>query len=429
MGTKPQPEKPQSENQSEKQRSITQPPKKPSARSFYPPALNSRLVWALQQAAPWIARWLYRLELVVSADPLVPLAVLQEKPCLLLCNHSTFQDEIVLFLLSARLGKPFYYLAAHERFQGIQGWFYQQIGAYSVRRGLADRPSVAQTLQLIAQPDCRLVVFPEGGCSFQNDTVMPFRSGVVQMALQVMAKQAKQGNPLPDFYIVPISLKYRYTGKMSEVIQQVLTTLERATGLKSEGDVYQRLRLVAKQVLVNCERDYGLVSPTDASWNQRIVVLKAQVLQQCEQQLGLTSIMNEPNRERVYRIRHALESRQTTLLADGTDGWQLMLRSTARILNFDAIYDGYVSEKPTPERFLDTLIRLEREVFKTDQPKLKGFRQAFLRIGKPINLREFVEAYGGDRAKTVDAIVAQLHQTVQHNLDILSEATARGISW
>jgi 1-acyl-sn-glycerol-3-phosphate acyltransferase len=414
MGIKPHPEKPRSPR---------------SARSFYPPALNAKLVWALQQVAPWIARWRNRLELVVSADPLVPLAVLQEKPCLLLCNHSTFQDEIVLFLLSARLGKPFHYLAAHERFQGIQGWLYQQIGAYSVRRGLADRSSVAQTLQLIAQPDCRLVVFPEGGCSFQNDTVMPFRSGAVQMALQVLAKQAKQGNPVPDFYVVPISLKYRYTGKMSGVIQQMLTRLEQAIGLTSAGDVYQRLRQVAKQVLVNCEQEYDLVLPAETSWNQRITLLKAQVLQHCERQLGLTSAVNEPNRERVYRISHALKSRQTTLLADGTDGWQLMLRSTARILNFDAIYDGYVSEKPTPERFLDTLIRLEREVFKIDQPKPKGFRQAWLRIGKPINLRDFVEAYETDRAQTVDALVAELHQTVQRNLDVLSEATARGISW
>ena len=399
------------------------------SRSFHPPTLNPKLVWMLQQIAPWIARWRNQLELVLSTDPLVPIKILQEKPCLLLCNHSTFQDEVILFLLSARFGKPFHYLAAHERFQGIQGWFYQQIGAYSVRRGLADRASVAQTLQLIAQPDCRLVVFPEGGCSFQNDTVMPFRSGVVQMALQVLAKQAKQGNPVPDFYIVPISLKYRYRGKMSTVIQRMLTTLEQAIGLTSEGDVYERLRLVARQVLLNCEQDYGLVFAADATWNQRITALKTRVLQHCEQQLGLTSTASEPNRERVYRIRHALESRRTTLLADGTDGWQLLLRSTTRILNFDAIYDGYVSEKPTPERFLDTLIRLEREVFKIDQPKPKGFRQAFLRIGKPINLRDYVEAYRDDRAQTVDDLVAQLHQTVQHNLDILSEATARGISW
>ncbi|MBD3882227.1 1-acyl-sn-glycerol-3-phosphate acyltransferase [Phormidium tenue FACHB-886] len=396
---------------------------------FYPPKLNPPLVWLLQQAAPWIAKWQNGLELIVSTEPLVPLEILQEQPCLLLCNHSAFEDEIVLFLLSAQIGKPFYYLAAHERFRGIQGWLYQQIGAYSVRRGLADRPSVAQTLQLITQPDCKLVVFPEGGCSFQNDTVMPFRAGAVQMALQALSKQAKQGKPISDFYIVPISLKYRYRGNMSAAIEKTMKTLEQAIGVAPQGDIYQRLRQVAKQVLASCEREYGLTVSAHSTWNQRITALKTQVLQQCEQQLGLSSAVGEPDRERVYRIRHALELRQNTLLADGTDGWQVMLRATVRVLNFDAIYDGYVSEKPTPERFLDTLIRLEREVFKIDQPKPKGFRQAFLRIGEPINLRDWIKEYDRDRSKTVSTLATRLHQTVQRNLDVLSEATARGISW
>jgi 1-acyl-sn-glycerol-3-phosphate acyltransferase len=398
---------------------------------FYPPKINPHLVRVLQQASPWIARWLNRLELVVSAETEVPIATLQQQPCLLLCNHSTFQDEIALFLLSARVGQPFYYLAAHERFQGFQGWFYQRIGAYSVRRGLADRDSVKQTLSLVTRPGCKLVVFPEGGCSFQNDTVMPFRLGAVQIALQALARQKEP----TDFYAVPISLKYRYMGKMSVVIQKTLNRLEKAIARPPEGDVYRRLRTIAEHVLKRCEQEYGLVSPPDPSlpldlnWNQRITRLKAQVLQQCETQLDLTPVKGEPDRERVYRIRYALESRSSTLLSDGTDGWDIVLKATARVLNFDAIYDGYVSEKPTPERFLDTLIRLEREVFKIDQPHPKGYRQAYLRIGKPINLKEHVADYRLDRATTVNQIVQQLHHTVQRNLDVLSEATARGISW
>ncbi|MBI4783574.1 MAG: 1-acyl-sn-glycerol-3-phosphate acyltransferase [Oscillatoriophycideae cyanobacterium NC_groundwater_1537_Pr4_S-0.65um_50_18] len=393
--------------------------------SFYPPKINPYLVWMFQQASPWIARWLNRLELVVSAEPEVSIATLQQQPCLLLCNHSTFQDEVVMFLLSARVGQPFYYLAAHERFQGIKGWLYQRMGAYSVRRGLVDRASVKQTLALVSRPGSKLVIFPEGGCSFQNDTVMPFRSGAVQIGLQALAKQ----NELSDLYAVPISIKYRYMGKMSVVIQKTLDRLEKATDTRTEGDVYQRLRVIAEYVLVNCEREYGLTSPYDLTWNQRIARLKAQVLQQCEEQLALTSATGEADRERVYRIRHVLETRQSTLLPDGRDGWDVMLQATMRVLNFDAIYDGYVSEKPTPERFLDTLIRLEREVFKIDQPPPKGYRQAYLRIGKPINLKEYVADYRRDRAGTVDDVVQKLHHTVQRNLDVLAEATARGISW
>ena len=183
------------------------------SQPFYPPLLNPRLVKLLQAASPWLLRQRAGLELAVSTEPQVKLSTLQNSPCLLLCNHPTFNDPLVMFGFSKRVQRPFHYMAAHERFGGLEGWLLQQIGGYSIRRGQSDRESVAQTLKLLAQPDCRLVIFPEGGCSFQNDTVMPFRPGAVQMALQALSKQAKKGEAT-DFWVVPISLKYRYSGQM-----------------------------------------------------------------------------------------------------------------------------------------------------------------------------------------------------------------------
>lgn len=291
------------------------------------------------------------------------------------------------------------------------------------------------TLKLLAQPDCKLVIFPEGGCSFQNDTVMPFRPGAVQMALQSLSKRSKQAEP-SDFYVVPISLKYRYTGQMSVRVEQSLQRLERALGITGSGEYYQRLRVVAAALLHRFEQDYGLtpIDPTD--WNQRIAAVKAQVLSRCEQRLRLSSAPGEPNRERVYRIQHALENRYeldedcaTRLIANGEDEWEVMRKALSRVLNFDAIYDGYVAEKPTPERFLDTLTRLERSVFEIDQPAPKGHRQAFLRVGKPVNLVHYLKDYEQDRTATITALTQELQQRVQRNLDILAEATARDISW
>lgn len=398
-------------------------------RSFYPPLLNPVFVRLLQSIFPWLAHTFYKLDLIVTSEPLVQLNALQGKPCLLVCNHSTFDDRIVMFLLSAQLGEPFYYMAAYEQFLGWNAKFYQWIGAYSVQRGMADRDSIAQTLQLLSQPDCKLVIFPEGGCSFQNDTVMPFRPGAIQIGLQAMARAVKQGNPVPDLYAVPISLKYRYTGKMTPVIEAALQRLEQALAVSGTGDYYQRLRTIAAAVLQRFEQDYGITPPDPDDWNQRIAALKATVLQQCEQRLGVTSSPKDPDRERVYRVRHALEQQQSLVLAGVSDPWAMAAKAMMRVLNFDAIYDGYVGEKPTPERFLDTLTRLEREVFSIDKPKPKGYRQAFIRIGEPVNLRDHYEAYQQNRAATVSALTQQLQETVQHNLDILSEATARGISW
>lgn len=400
---------------------------------FYPPKLNSTLVHLLQKNLPWLVRWQSQLELVISTEAQVQLSMLRQQPCLFLCNHPTFNDPLVMFLFSGVVGQPFYYLAAYERFRGLEGWLLQQIGAYSIRRGQADRDSVAQTLKLLAQPDCKLAIFPEGGCSFQNDTVMPFRPGAVQMALQALSKRG--GNA--DLCVVPISLKYAYTGQMQPIIEQTLQRLEQALGVASQDDFYTRLRVVAATMLGRFEQQYGLRDTENLDWNQRITALKARILEQCEQQLKLTPAPNEPNRERVYRIQHVLEKTYTATVEegsngvyiDGADSWEVMRKSLSRVLNFDAIYDGYVAERPTPERFLDTLTRMEREVFNIDQPPAKGRRQAFLRVGKPVHLKDYLTDYGRDRSATVTQLTQQLQQTVQRNLDVLSEATAKDISW
>jgi 1-acyl-sn-glycerol-3-phosphate acyltransferase len=412
-------------------------------QSFYPPQLSPSFVKLLQSTAPWLVRRLAQIELAISTEPKVQLSELQNSSCLLLCNHPTFNDPLVMFLFSGIMQRPFYYLAAYERFGGFAGWWLQKLGAYSIRRGLADRDSISQTLKLLAKPDSKLVIFPEGGCSFQNDTVMPFRPGAVQMALQALSKQAKQSEPR-DSYLVPLSLKYRYTGQMAPIIAKSLRRLEQALHLQSIGDPYERLRLIAAAVIQRLEQEYGLTenlaeggtTSQDTDWNQRIAALKAHILEQSERRLNLSPAPHEPNRERVYRMQHSLEKRYystedglNNIIVNGVDEWEVMRKSLARVLNFDAIYDGYVAEQPTPERFLDTLTRLEREVFNIDQPVPKAPQQALLRVGQPLNLKQYLTDYKQDRAATVAALTQQLQQTVQHNLNVLTEATTRDISW
>ncbi|MGI0489885.1 lysophospholipid acyltransferase family protein [Pantanalinema rosaneae CENA516] len=400
-----------------------------SRSDFFPPQLNLPFVRFAQLIAPGGAYLLYQIELDIDYDSLNRLITLRDQQVLLLPNHPTFQDPIAVFLLSGKLGQKFYYLAAYEQFQGILGKIFQWLGVYSIRRGLADRASIAQTLELLTQPGCHLVIFPEGGCSFQNDTVMPFRSGAVQLAFQAINRSVKQGNPIPDLYVVPISIKYRYTQDMTAVIDHTLQRLERALNVTSGSNRYERLRAIGERVLTQIEQEYGIENHATEpkSWDQRIARLKAYVLTSCEHQLGLMSAPSELDRERVYKIQYALQEKAEALDTSVTEvqtlrNLEAMRWSMIRMLNFDALYDGYVADDPTPERFLDTLIRLEREVFKIDQPPPKGHRRALLRTGEPINLKDYFAAYQQNRSETIATLVKQFQQTVQSNLDRLSQS-------
>ena len=335
----------------------------------------------------------------------------------------------MVFLLSARIGQLFHYVVALEAFQGIIGKLMQKMGAYSIRRGVGDRQSVIQTLKILQQPKCKLVIFPEGGCSYQNDTVIPFRSGAVELSFKAMEKLVKRDGLVPDFYLVPVSLKYYYPGATEVQIDQALSRLSRALSLDSvQDDAYLRLRAIAERVLRNLEAEYFLTPLKEHDWNQRIKNLKQQMLNCCEAKLGLSSTANLPNRERVYKIQSILNTISNQEKQANIDYDQIHL-TTVRLLNFDAIYDGYVAENPTPERFFATIDRLEREVFQIDRPKFKGRRVVKAKIGTPINLKEYWQQYTAEQQiasdsksqpssslSAVNSITQKLQGVVQANL-------------
>ncbi len=388
---------------------------------FYPSKIKPLLVRLCQSISPLVGKLIFHLDLVIEPESLARLKNLGTERMVLMPNHPNFSDGIAMFLLSTRWGEIFNYMVAEDNFWGLQGKFMQLMGAYSIRRGLGDRPSITQTLNLLRQRACRLVLFPEGGCSFQNDYVTPFRAGAIQLPLQTLGKLAKKDGSVPNFYLVPISIKYRYTGNTNKLIQDSLSSLETALNLTpNTKEFYPRLRAISGQVLSNIEQEYDVVSKggCQQDWNQRIEQLKGRILQVCEEKLSYTTSDQLQLRERVYKIHHVLESRAEEL-TEST--YQFMRTSLIRLLNFDAIYDGYVATAPTPERFLDTLTRLEREVFNIERPRPKGHRQAILQVGEPVNLKDYFKAYKEDKEGTVQAVTLQMQQAVQNELDLLQK--------
>ncbi|MBE9118407.1 1-acyl-sn-glycerol-3-phosphate acyltransferase [Lusitaniella coriacea LEGE 07157] len=391
-----------------------------NAPDFYPAQLNPVLVRLVQSFGWAIAPLKYHLNLEVEQADLDKIKALGDNRVVLMPNHPTFDDGIVLLLLSTRLGELFNYLVAHENFQGLQGKLLQLGGAYSIRRGVGDRASIAYTLKRLAESACRMVIFPEGGCSFQNDLVQPFRSGAIHLPLQAMNRLVKQNKTVPHFYLVPISLKYRYTRPMNREIDRILSQLEGELNLVPQtSDLYKRLRAVGERVLESLERDYTIEYETEEprDWNQRITAIQTQVLERCETQLNLTPAPQMPARERVYKIQAMLESQGEELSAQERAD---IYRATMQLINFDAIYDGYVAAVPTQERFLDTLTRLEREVFRIDQPRPKGYRRAIVRVGDPIDLKDYFAAYQSNRTETVEKLTQMVQNAVQRNLDIMT---------
>ena len=65
----------------------------------------------------------------------------------------------------------------------------------------------------------------------------------------------------------------------------------------------------------------------------------------------------------IYRETEEISAYERQIHEQRLEKFQEFYPDLNRLINFIAIYDGYVGENRSPERFLEVITRIEREVF------------------------------------------------------------------
>ncbi|NJN24472.1 MAG: hypothetical protein HC810_08910 [Acaryochloridaceae cyanobacterium RL_2_7] len=232
-----------------------------------------------------------------------------------------------------------------------------------------------------------------------------------------MKRLEKGGQGLPDIYVVPLALKYQYQGNVLAYIDNLLLKIEGRLKISAPKEMsrYQRLRAIAICIIERIESEYGVESVSKVGdLSESIESLKVQLLECCEAVVGQDPNPNFSFRERIYQVEAALVERPESL--EGMTP-EMLKRSISRLFNFAAISDGYVAENPTPERFLDVLVRFQREVFEIDRPQSEVMRWAYLQVGELFNLKDYWAEYKRDRHSTVERLIQKAQAEVQRKLD------------
>ena len=395
---------------------------------FKPPKLNTTAIQVAKAIMPLINRLCLKgLKLDVNTESIARLKAIDGYPTVLAPNHAARADPAVMFLLSKELSQQYYYLTAREtfdkgRFGGLRSFLLQRFGAYSIVRGTADRNAFRTTRTLLSEDNASLVIFAEGEISRQNDTVMRFERGIVQLcfwALDDMAK-AEVDKPL---YVVPIGIKYHYPQDMWDDIDVALTELETHILPPAERtpiERYERLRRIGVAIFKTLAAEYQYKVDETVSLDVHIQKLKEQLLSHAEQIMGIHSEADVLTRVRslknlvdaeVYRDVEQMTAYERKIHEELLQKFQRFYPDLERLINFISITDGYVAEEQSPERFLDVIVRLEREVFGTS--KMRGPRVASVRVGEPKDLRECYDTYKAEKRETVEQITLELETSVQ----------------
>ena len=381
---------------------------------FKPPKLNTTAVQIAQSLMPLVNRlFLKGLTLDIDAESIARLKIVDGHPTVLSPNHASRADPAVIFFLSKQLSQQYYYMTAREtfdkgKFGGLRSFLLQRFGAYSIVRGTADRNAFRTTRELLFEGNWPLVIFAEGEISRQNDTVMRFERGIIQLCFWALDDMAKAEIDKP-LYVVPIGIKYHYPQDMWDDIDGALAELEEhilPPADRTPIERYERLRRIGIVIFKTLAAEYQYKVDETVPLDVHIQKLKEQILSHAEKIIGMPSEADVLTRVRtlknlvdaeVYRDIEQMTEYERKIHEELLQKFQQFYPDLERLINFIAISDGYVAEEQSPERFLEVIIRLEREVFGTS--KMRGPRVASVRVGEPKNLREYYATYKAEKRK------------------------------
>lgn len=399
---------------------------------FKPPKLSPPVVALANAIIPMAlrARQVHRVHF--SPDDLSRLRALESERVVILPNHPTNTEPAILFQLGRQVRQPFHYVCCREAFDkagGLWGKFIQRLGAYSLVRGALDRPSFGMTRKLLSEPKTKLVIFPEGEVYSQNDSLLPFQSGVIQLAFWGI-EEAREKEPDADLKLQPVAVRYRFVEEMRPAILESIARLEKAVGLEAAGDdTYMRMRRVGELVVSKLEQQFGIKPPADAPLGERMDVVKRMQLERAAEiaQVKLRGgMLAEDMRvvvNAVHKVTQDTALGKTTydrrLWEESRNHIQPALHELNRLANWIAVYDGYVAADPTPERMVHLLVRMEQEVL--GQVRIKGRQEAHVRLGEPISLAAHLPAYQQDKRDTVTQVTKLCEASVQELLQELAQ--------
>ena len=413
---------------------------------FRPPKDSPALIRLMKLAVPIYMKWqMGGLELCLVDGARERFQLVAKKRGVVCPNHSNRYDPQIMFAFSILMQEDFNYVAARECFDwdfGLNGLWLQRLGAYSVVRGAVDRESFKMSRQIIASGKKKLVLFPEGEISRQNDTLLPLESGATQLSFWAVeelvkaAERSRQKQELEPVYITPVALRYTYAKDVRPALRNTLRSLEDRLGIKtdtSQAD-YPRLLVIAGNLLETLEKEYNFKATAGATMNERINALRTHILKGIAGQLHLDLPANARPLEWVRIIRNSMDDFIYSDEAPKSDYQRKIhdekaqivkgfYRDLDRVVNFIVIYQGYIQEHNTQERFADILGRLESEII-GGEPSSWGSRRVFLDVGDSINVTAQYAEYKKEKRNvlnTVTDVIASQISNMLLKLDTLRQ--------
>ncbi|MEY3402226.1 MAG: hypothetical protein RLZZ86_1841 [Cyanobacteriota bacterium] len=336
------------------------------------------------------------------------------------------------------------------------GWLFSRLGGIPIRRGKRiDRMAINQARELFTTAEMPIAIAPEGGTNGHSSIVSPLEPGVAQLGFWCV-EDLKKANREEQVFIIPIGIQYSYVNPPWKSIDWLLSKLELDSGLpvrktseigqEREEILYQRVVDLSEYLISEMEefyrRFYHQELPeiiTSEIPKNEILITRLHRLMDTALKIAEQYFNIQPQGNFIDRCRRLEDAGWNYIYRDdiadiqslspfqrGLADWvaqeaDLKMQHMRIAESFVAVTANYILEKPTPERFAETILlmfdMLSRIKDSTlpGRPRL-GWKQAMISVGEAININERWENCQGNK-QALRKGVSDLTQDLQTILE------------
>jgi hypothetical protein len=363
---------------------------------------------------------------------------------------------------------------------------YSGLGGTPIRRGRLDVAGLRSVRDLFANGQFPLVAAPEGATNGHNEVVAPIEPGIAQFGFWCLEDLQKAGRSQP-VVILPLGIQYQFIGQPWLALEKLLQQLEADSGLVPERDAGLSA-VELERAMATLQDDVPLTAPQESVLYRRLYALGEHLLRQMEEfyrkfynrELPTPEVVPDPPEPESFANNQLLATRLQNLLNAALDvaedyfgtpskgtvsdrcrrieqaAWDRIYRDDLKQLagmapvqrgladliaaeadlrswhmrlveSFVSVTGQYVREKPTADRFAETLLLVWEMVSRIQgkpafpRPKL-GNQRVLMKIGEPISVSDRQPAYRTNRRQAVADLTQDL-QTALESMILPMEKT------
>ena len=333
------------------------------------------------------------------------------------------------------------------------GWGISKLGGTPIRRGSLDRVGLRSVRDLFVNGRFPMAAAPEGATNGHNEIVSPLEPGIAQFGFWCQ-EDLHKAERSESVAIAPLGVRYFYQTAPWQYLEELLSQLEIDSGFKNtspvvmglvngvtptdsqEANLYQRLYALAEYLLSLMEQFYSKfyqqkLAPENQEFASRLQALLDAALKVAEQSFGIKPNGNISDRcrrveqagwNRIYRD----DLSELETLAPAARGLADLVASEAELRlwhmrlveNFVSVTGNYVLEKPTVERFADTILLIWKMIARlkgesNSKPPYLGKKWVQLTAMSPFFIADYWEKYKINRRQAVADLTQDLQEALE----------------